>query len=203
MPVAEWFPAYADTVRKAFRSGLLPADPDDPFWRVMEEAFRNHGVTHGAAERALFTLESPPEFPVQIRTAIIGTARAILKQDAAMGPGGAELDKDAAEAASKGCEECSGCGMTSRFVWSKRFGMYVSAGCICHQCASGRWIARQWQGQNGARPFDLADHPALWDEALKFSSPGEVVMPDLDTTGMSHREIITAMANRPKLGVLS
>lgn len=190
MPVADWFPAFSDQVCEVIPRPDWPALTSE-FWAVVERAYVRDGVRHGAAIRALYAVaEHPPAYLDRVRTTLIEVGRAMQVQEAnAQATDGGEMDRETAAEKSKTCGECGGAGMTSRFVFVRRLERYVSCGCICPVCPMGRWTARQWREEKGTKPFDLQDHPQLWDEALKYAPPGEHEEPEIDTRGMTNREL--------------
>jgi hypothetical protein len=84
-------------------------------------------------------------------------------------------DRREAERLSHGCPECSGGGLTSRYIERvNREGetSNVSVGCVCHRCVMGRWVVRAHdRAGKGPLPFiDLGSDAYGWlqDEIYKF-----------------------------------
>jgi hypothetical protein len=172
MPVHDWIFDFVGSVQEVIPRHDWPEVGSD-FWAVMERAFVRDGVKRGAAERALFTVaENAPPYTDRIRASLIEVARTYQVQanrEAALEGDTSSLDRDAAAELSRGCDECGGSGLTSRYVRSRRAGGIVPVGFSCHLCPLGRWIAKQWIGKDGSRPVDLADYPDLWGREHKHA----------------------------------
>jgi hypothetical protein len=92
-------------------------------------------------------------------------------------------EREAAKAASQGCRECCGSGVTSRYdeVNTGPAVEYVSVGCICHLCQMGDFVreAREATGEQSLRRLiDLRKRPDLAHEILKFSPDAQAALSD-------------------------
>jgi hypothetical protein len=92
-------------------------------------------------------------------------------------------EREAAKAASQGCRECCGSGVTSRYdeVNTGQAVEYVSVGCICHLCQMGEFVreAREATGEQSLRRLiDLRKRPDLAHEILKFSPDAQAALSD-------------------------
>jgi hypothetical protein len=69
-------------------------------------------------------------------------------------------EREAAKAASQGCRECCGSGVTSRYdeVNTGPAAEYVSVGCICHLCQMGDFV-REAREATGEQSLAAADRP--------------------------------------------
>jgi hypothetical protein len=92
-------------------------------------------------------------------------------------------EREAAKAASQGCRECCGSGVTSRYdeINTGQAVEYVSVGCICHLCQMGDFVreAREATGEQSLRRLvDLRKRPDLAHEILKFSPDAQAALSD-------------------------
>lgn len=169
--IADWFIDFADYLTQAIPRHDWP-DSGTAFWDVMERAFRDSGLVQEAVAReAVFIVAArPPAFVADFPAALCA-AGTTARDRVRLAGGDLPTDRAVAEAASRDCPECGGTGLTARHVWVARAQRHVSAGCCCHRCQAGRWLANYWRDREGPKPFDLDRRPQLWDEPLRYGPP--------------------------------
>jgi hypothetical protein len=160
--IQDWFVAFAVEHRERHPSAGLP-DPrigeSSTFYAAWIEAFREERVlTYEIATRASVRLVREPAKGERwhLATLLIYARefhdQAEPERGPERGPSRNLSTREDAEAASKSCDRCGGCGLTtvyrSREIEGKRIPPTVGAYCVC---AFGRWI----RGNHAARSPEL------------------------------------------------
>jgi hypothetical protein len=106
--------------------------------------------------------------------------------------------REAAELLSRGCPECGGYGLTSRYAWVKtRDGrdVYGSVGFLCHCCPPGGmsdFLRACVAAGNYPRVLDLLNHHELQPDRFKFAD--ESWLNEIREEGRIAREKLAAAA---------
>lgn len=147
---------------------------DSEFWETWPEALASLRATERECDAASKTVaRNPPSFLDRQLPALLDAVR-VAREAEALTSGGTASDRKEAEARSRGCPECGGCGITSRWIWIARYERYASCGCLCHRCEHGRWLEDHYREVKGPKIFALSRHPEWQDESLKYGPPAEV-----------------------------
>lgn len=147
---------------------------DSEFWETWPVALAGLKATERECDAASLVIAmSPPSFLDRQLAALLDAVR-VAREAKSLTEGGTASDRKEAGDRSRGCPECGGCGLTSRWIWVARWERYASCGCICHRCEHGRWIEENSRDVKGIKPFALAKHPEWHDESLKYGPPAEV-----------------------------
>ncbi len=129
-------------------------------------AFAVRNVSREAADEALLRLATET---LDNRTNPLARFLAILDvvareiRDKETAASGDCATREAAEAASRGCPDCGGCGVTSRHRHDAE-AKHPAVSCLC-VCPMGRWAAgelRDKQGETYRRMVDLNRHEWAW-----------------------------------------
>lgn len=173
--VEDWFASFIGYLQAAVPRPDWPSK-GDPYWPVMRSALVRCGATEDDARDAVdLIVESPPQYLDRFISGLVESVR--MARDSRRGRiGDVPKDRAEAEAESRDCPECSGCGMTVRRAMVRpridRPAFEASIGVICHMCVAGRWIARR-QAEDPPKDrrtiLDLADYPGLWPEEFKYA----------------------------------
>jgi hypothetical protein len=135
--------------------------------------FVRHGITEDVADEVSVRLmDDPPKFVAEHIPALVKAAREVFRERAAQGKGPATDSREAALAASRECEDCSGQGLTVRYRQRSADPTgFVRPEVVCYcRCAMGRWIERSHREKSPElrkRIINLDDNLWLEDEVYR------------------------------------
>jgi hypothetical protein len=175
--IADWFDDWLPDALAVFADGRLP-DPAAvegiPFYRSWRSNFVLHGLTDRDVADAVADRVAalPRRGNSEYLPLLLDAARAIYRERAESGAGRDPSSREAAELASKDCDDCGGGGLAVR--WRQKSavpGKPPTIALYC-TCPMGRWIERAHRERSPEvrrRMCDLADHP--WLRGHEYRTP--------------------------------
>jgi hypothetical protein len=179
--VRDWFGDFmAAVIERTCRGDDLP-EPGSEFWSDFERSLVRIGAIWPHADEALSIVCDSKVFPSDIRPAIVAEIRRL--QGLALASGGAGTSvhtREEAEAASRGCQDCSGAGYAHRFVHEDILGLIRTARgndvpvgyefAVPCSCALGQLAAHTLRKPGQTSPILTIDkYPALRREPVEWT----------------------------------
>jgi hypothetical protein len=173
--ISDWFDDWLARALAVFADGRLP-DSESETGVDFYSSWRNNFVLNGVTDRDVAdamadrVAAAPRRGGADYLPLLLDAARAIYRERAERGDGHDPNSREAAERASKGCDDCGGAGLTVRWRHkSAAPGVPPTITLYC-RCPMGRWIERDHRERHPdvrRRVHDLADYPWLWGEEYR------------------------------------